>query len=114
MHEGERNDQTFVPLSALAHVALLDRPRCATPGYGHDRRQGHPEVSAVVLRSVVEAEESATKPAKITAGTRSLKDPKQRSADARRIHQQGSSSNRQQNVRVRDDSITMAGTRILR
>jgi len=77
------SDQTYLLVCALAHSPLLDCRTRSNPDHGCNRDQGYPEVSAVLLRAVVETKERT----QIAQGTGGPTGPAQRSADPLRIHQ---------------------------
>src|SRR5213593_1087971 len=77
------NDQPYLLVCALAHSPLLDCRTRSNPDHGCNRDQGYPEVSAVLLRAVVETKERT----QIAQGTGGPTGPAQRSADPLRIHQ---------------------------
>src|SRR3989475_8392644 len=98
------HDQTTLRTDTSAAFRRRRR-RSTRPDDGHDRQQGHPEIPASDLRAVV-AEEG---PEETSDGTGSHTEASRQSGYAYRLHQQSSGSHRQQDVRMRDDPMSVAG-----
>src|SRR5207244_9821186 len=88
------------------------RKRSTIPDHGQDCREGDPKVPDIYLRAVVGGEEPERQGSETTDGKGSPGHVEIRSADARGIHQQSGGSHRQQNVRMRHDSIMIRNNSI--
>ena len=86
------------PIEGVSMLYTFDK---TVPAHGDDRGPGRPEVPAVLLRAAVEGARSAETRAR--GGGRAA--AACRSTDARRVPQQGRGADRQQDVRMRDDSL---------
>src|SRR6266481_7697192 len=93
-------------LRCVSHRPVLrSRKRSGLPDNGQDCREGCPEVPDIYLRAVVAGKSPERQGTQTADGTASLGHVEIRSADALGFYQQGSRSHREQNVRMRDDSM---------
>jgi hypothetical protein len=114
---GETNDE----VKSYEHIRFIDFPsgtdfgnRNVRPGSvpnpGQGRRQGRGEIHEHPLRTIV-AKETSTTTAAFATRTKGNTVSEERSKDAHRVYQQSGTPYRQQNVRLRIDSIVPAGQR---